>query len=40
MIKNHILLFQLPCNSPTTKKCAPSFRGNMEFPIYFYIKPW
>jgi hypothetical protein len=34
MIKNHILLFQLPGNWPTTKKCAPYFRGNMEFPIY------
>jgi hypothetical protein len=35
MIKNHILLFRLPGNCPTTKKCAPYFRGNMEFPIYF-----
>jgi hypothetical protein len=34
MIKNHILLFQLPRNWPTTKKCAPYFRGNTEFPIY------
>jgi hypothetical protein len=34
MIKNHILLFQLPGNWPTTKKCAPYFRGNTEFPIY------
>jgi hypothetical protein len=34
-IKNHILLFQLPGNRPTTKKCAPYFRGNMEFSIYF-----
>jgi hypothetical protein len=33
-IKNHILLFQLPGNRPTTKKCAPYFRGNMEFSIY------
>jgi hypothetical protein len=33
--KNHILLLQLPGNWPTTKKCAPYFRGNMEFPIYF-----
>jgi hypothetical protein len=35
MIKNNILLFQLPGNLPTTKKCAPYFRGNTEFPIYF-----
>jgi hypothetical protein len=34
VIKNRILLFQLPGNWPTTKKCAPYFRGNMEFPIY------
>jgi hypothetical protein len=34
MIKNNILLFQLPGNWPTTKKCAPYFRGNTEFPIY------
>jgi hypothetical protein len=38
VIKNHILLFQLPGNCPTTKKCAPYFRGNMEFPIYLRIK--
>jgi hypothetical protein len=31
--KSYILLLQLP----TTKKCAPYFRGNMEFPIYFQI---
>jgi hypothetical protein len=37
MIKNHILLFQLPGNWPTTKKCAPYFRGNTEFPIYFFL---
>jgi hypothetical protein len=37
-IKNHILLFQLPGSRPTTKKCAPFFRGNMEFPIYFGCK--
>jgi hypothetical protein len=35
VIKNHILLFQLPGNWPTTKKCAPYFRGNTEFPINF-----
>jgi hypothetical protein len=34
MIKNHILIFQLPGTRPTTKKCAPFFRGNTEFPIY------
>jgi hypothetical protein len=34
MIKNHILVLQLPGNLPTTKKCAPYFRGNTEFPIY------
>jgi hypothetical protein len=37
MIKNHILLFQLSGNRPTTKKCAPYFRGNTEFPIYFFV---
>jgi hypothetical protein len=35
IIKNQILLFQLPGNWPTTKKCAPYFRGDTEFPIYF-----
>jgi hypothetical protein len=34
MIKNHILLFQLPGNSATTKKGVPYFRDNTEFPIY------
>jgi hypothetical protein len=34
MIKINILLFQLPGNWPTTKKCAPYFRGNTQFPIY------
>jgi hypothetical protein len=38
MIKNHILLFQLP--GTTTKKCAPYFRGNMEFPIYINSCFW
>jgi hypothetical protein len=38
MIKNHILLFQLPGNWPTTKNCAPYFRGNTEFPIYCFHK--
>jgi hypothetical protein len=37
--KNKIALqiFDLSCpvNMSTTKKCAPYFRGNMEFPIYF-----
>jgi hypothetical protein len=37
MIKNHILLFQLPGNWPTTKKCTAYFRGNTEFPIYFIL---
>jgi hypothetical protein len=32
MTKNHILL------TTTTKKCAPHFRGNTEFPIYFVTK--
>jgi hypothetical protein len=36
MLKNHILIFQLPGNWPTTKKCAPFFRGNTEFSIYFW----
>jgi hypothetical protein len=35
MIKNHILLFQLPGNWPITKKCVLYSRGNPEFPIYF-----
>jgi hypothetical protein len=33
-----ILLLQLPGNWTTTKKCAPYFRGNTEFPIYFKYK--
>jgi hypothetical protein len=37
MIKNHISLFQLPGNWPTTKKCAHYFRGNTKFPIYFHV---
>jgi hypothetical protein len=37
MIKNNILLFQLPGNLQTTKKCAPYLRGNTEFPIYLKI---
>jgi hypothetical protein len=36
IINNHFTLFQLPGNLLKTKKCAPYFRGNMEFPIYFY----
>jgi hypothetical protein len=40
MIKNQILLFQLPGNWPTTKKCAPYFRDNMEFPIYYFLYLW
>jgi hypothetical protein len=35
--KSYILLLQLPGNWPTTKKCAPYFRGNMEFTIYSFI---
>jgi hypothetical protein len=34
MINNHFTLFQLPGNFLKTKKCAPYFRGNTEFPIY------
>jgi hypothetical protein len=30
-------LFQLPGNWRTTKKCAPYFRGNTEFPIYLLL---
>jgi hypothetical protein len=37
MIKNNILLFQLPGIWPKTKKCVPYFRGNTEFPIYFEL---
>jgi hypothetical protein len=38
MINNHFARFQLPGKFLKTKKCAPYFRGNMEFPIYlFYI---
>jgi hypothetical protein len=35
--KSYILLLQLPGNWPIIKKCAPYFRGNMEFPIYFNL---
>jgi hypothetical protein len=28
------LIISLFINRPTTKKCAPYFRGNMEFPFY------
>jgi hypothetical protein len=34
MINNHFALFQLPGNLLNTKKCAPYFRGNTQFPIY------
>jgi hypothetical protein len=34
MIKNHSLLFQLPDNWPKTKKYAPYFCGDTEFPMY------
>jgi hypothetical protein len=37
MINNHYTLFQLPGNLLKTKKCAPYFCGNTEFPIYSYI---
>jgi hypothetical protein len=37
VIKNNILLFQLPGNWPTTKKCASYFRGNMEFSYLFFL---
>jgi hypothetical protein len=36
MINNNFARFQLPSKLFKTKKCAPYFRGNMEFPIYFY----
>jgi hypothetical protein len=35
MIKNHFARFQLPGNLLKTKKCAPYFRGNTQFPIYW-----
>jgi hypothetical protein len=35
MINNHFAIFQLPGNLLKTKKCAPYFRGNTQFPIYF-----
>jgi hypothetical protein len=39
MINNHFARFQLPGNlSKTKKKCAPYFRGNTQFPIYFFSK--
>jgi hypothetical protein len=31
------LIISLFFNWWTTKKCAPYFRGNTEFPIYFYL---
>jgi hypothetical protein len=34
MINNHFADFQLPDNLLKTKKCAPYFRENTEFPIY------
>jgi hypothetical protein len=37
MINNHFTLFQLPGNLLKTKKCAPYFRGNTKFPIYFHF---
>jgi hypothetical protein len=38
MINNHFALFQLPGNLLNTKKCAPYFRGNTQFPIYFFFE--
>jgi hypothetical protein len=38
MINNHFTLFQLAGNLLKTKKCAPYFRGNTEFPIYFQFQ--
>jgi hypothetical protein len=39
MIKKYIALQIFDCTCPvnwsTTRKCAPWFRGNMEFPIYW-----
>jgi hypothetical protein len=34
MINNHCARFQLPGDLLKTKKCAPYFRGNTQFPIY------
>jgi hypothetical protein len=34
MITNHFARFQLPGILSKTKKCAPYFRGNTQFPIY------
>jgi hypothetical protein len=38
MINNHFARFQLPGNLLKTKKCAPYFRGNMQFPIYLFFE--
>jgi hypothetical protein len=38
MINNHFARFQLPGNLLKTKKCAPYFRGNTQFPIYSKLK--
>jgi hypothetical protein len=37
MINNHFARFQLPGSLLKTKKCAPYFRGNTQFPIYHSI---
>jgi hypothetical protein len=37
MINNHFARFRLPGNLLNTKKCAPYFRGNTQFPIYFLL---
>jgi hypothetical protein len=38
VIKNHFALFKLPDNLLKTKKIAPYFRGNTQFPIYLNSK--
>jgi hypothetical protein len=43
MINNNFARFQLPGNLLKTKKCAPYFRGNTQFPIYykpFIVSDW
>jgi hypothetical protein len=40
MINNHFTRFQLPGNLLKTKKCAPYFRGNTQFPIYWNLTSW
>jgi hypothetical protein len=38
MINNHFARFQLPGYLSKTKKCAPYFRGNTQFPIYLNFR--